>query len=364
MKKIAVFLTDLDGGGAERVMLNFANGFVERGFSIDLILVNLMGPYLSKVNPDIKIIQLNSNRLILCVPELISYLKREQPEILITALEDTNLIAILARSVANVSTRVIVTVHNNLSQEAKYLKSLKRRIVPYLIKWIYPLANVVIAVSQGVAKDLESLGIELDKIRVVYNPIITPDFDSLAQALPEHLWFDEKGSPIILGVGRLEPQKDFETLIRAYSLVRKQRPARLMILGQGGQHGKLTALCRELELGEDDVTFPGFVENPFSYMAKASVCVLSSAWEGFGNVLVESMGVGIPVVSTDCPSGPSEILENGKYGQLAPVGDAQALAQAILSTLDNPISSSILQQRSKDFSLEKILDKYQNLLFT
>ncbi|MEM8777524.1 MAG: glycosyltransferase [Cyanobacteria bacterium P01_G01_bin.49] len=363
MKKIAVFLADLEGGGAERVMLNIANGFVSKGVEVDLLLVKSKGPYLAKLDPNIRLISFDTAKLVLSFPKLFKYLKKERPNILITALEDTNLIAILAHLMARVPTRIVVTVHNNLTQESKHLQSLKRRFVPYLIKWFYPFSDWVISVSYGVAKDLESLGLSKEKIKVIYNPIITPDFIKMANAIPEHPWFDIVGSPIILGVGRLDHQKDFETLIKAYSLLRKKKNSRLMILGQGSQHKRLLDFCKDLSLSEDDVTFPGFVDNPFSYMSHAAVCVLSSAWEGFGNVLVESMGAGTPVVSTNCPSGPAEILENGKYGALVPVGDAECMAEAILKTLDNPIQSSILQRRAKDFRLEKILDEYQELLF-
>ena len=363
MRKIAIFLTDLGGGGAERVMLNLANGFVCEGIDVDLLLVNLEGPYLSKVHPDIKIIGFETKRLLRTIPVLLAYLKRERPDVLMTALEDTNLTATFAYCLARVSTRMVVTVHNNLTQESKRLKSLKRRIVPRLIKWIYPLADLVISVSHGVAEDLEKLGINADKIQVIYNPIITPNFGGMADTHPEHPWFHSKDMPIILGAGRLEKQKDFETLIRAYSLVRKQQSSKLMILGQGSQLESLLALCEELGLSEEEVAFPGFVENPSSYMAQASVCVLSSAWEGFGNVLVESMGVGTPVVSTNCPSGPAEILENGKYGKLVPVGAWEVMANAILTTLNEPICSSILQQRAQSFRLEKILQEYRYHLF-
>ncbi len=363
MRKIAIFLTDLGGGGAERVMLNLANGFVSEGFTVELLLVNAKGPYLSKVHPDIKLIGFEADRLSRSIPALLTYLKRERPDVLITALEDTNLVAIFSHLLARVSTRMVVTVHNNLTQESKQSKSLKRRFVPSLIKWIYPFADLVIAVSHGVAEDLKKLGIHPDKIRVIYNPIITPDFSEMARAQPEHPWFDSKNTPIILGVGRLELQKDFETLIRAYSLVRQRQPARLMIVGEGSQQKRLIALCKELNLSEAEVAFPGFVENPFAYMSQASVCVLSSAWEGFGNVLVEAMGAGTPVVATNCPSGPAEILENGKYGRLVPVGAWDDMASAILSTLSDPIRPLVLQQRAQNFCLEKILQKYQRHLF-
>ena len=362
-KKISIFLTDLGGGGAERVMLNLANGFIARGFEVDLLLVNSEGPYLSKLHRDIKLIGFKASKLSSSVPELISYLRQTQPDILMTALEDTNLAAIFAHLLACVPTRMVVTVHNNLTQESKRLKSLKRKLVPKLIRWTYPFADLVVAVSHGVAEDLTRLGIHPDKVRVVYNPIITPDFDEMTRAYPEHPWFSDPDYPVVLGVGRLEPQKDFETLIRAYSLVRQQRPARLMILGQGSQHQRLLAFCKERNLSETDVTFPGFVENPLAYMAHASVCVLSSAWEGFGNVLVESMGAGTPVVSTDCPSGPAEILENGKYGRLVPVGAWKEMSSAILDTLNEPPRSPELKQRAQHFRLEKILDEYQQQLF-
>lgn len=375
MVKISIFLTDLGGGGAERVMVNLANGLVGKGIEVDLLLVNSEGPYLSKLSPSIRLIEFKTGKLSASIPRLIAYLRQESPDVLITALEDTNLTAIFAHQLARVPTRMIVTVHNNLTQESKYLKSLKRRLVPYLIRWIYPFADLVIAVSQGVAEDLKGLGIRSDKIRVIYNPIITPDFTVAAKAIPAHPWFnsisdanaqdansqDVKDPAIILGIGRLEPQKDFETLIRAFALVRQERCSKLIILGEGSQRQNLVQLCDQLNLA-DDVDFLGFIENPLSYMTRVSMCVLSSAWEGFGNVLVESMGVGTPVVSTDCPSGPSEILAGGKYGKLVPVKNAQALAQAIIETLEAPLPAPMLQQRAEDFSLEKVLYEYQKVL--
>lgn len=361
MKKISIFLTDLGGGGAERVMVNLANGLVEKGFEVDFLLVSASGPYLGRLSQRIHLISFNSDRLALSVPKLVAYLKKERPDVLITALEDTNLAAIIAHRMARVSTRMVVTVHNNLTQEAKHLKTIKRRLVPYFIKWIYPFADLVVAVSHGVANDLKGLGIQPDKIKVIYNPIITPEFSHMAREASDHPWLKSEAIPVILGVGRLEHQKDFETLIKAFDVVRREVPARLIILGQGSQRQPLIDLAQSLNLS-DDVSFPGFVGNPVAYMAQASVCVLSSAWEGFGNVLVESMGVGTAVVSTDCPSGPSEILEGGRYGRLVPVKNKQRLAEAIVETLKAPIQPSILQQRAEDFSLEKVLREYQKVL--
>lgn len=342
-------------------MVNLANGFVKSGFEVDLLLVRREGIYLSQLDAAVQVIDLQANKLLFSLPKLIAYLKQVKPDNLITALEDTNIVAIFARLMAQVPTRLIVTVHNNLSQEMLNGEGLKRRLVPTVLKWIYPFADQVVAVSQGVAEDLKRLGVQPDKIRVIYNPILTPDFSHLATAVPQHQWLLQPDEPVVLGVGRLELQKDFETLIRAFALAKKKQPMRLMILGEGSQKASLEALCQQLEV-TDSTVFVGFVSNPLACMSRAALCVLSSAWEGFGNVLVEAMGVGTPVVATDCPSGPAEILEQGKYGQLVPVGDVERLADAMLMTLGDPLDAAVLQRRAADFSVEAVLDEYQKLL--
>ena len=377
MRKIAIFLTDLGGGGAERVMVNLANGLAARAYEVELLLVKREGVYLSQLSPKVRLIDLGTNKLLLSLPKLVAYLNSTQPENLITALEDTNVVAILARLVARLTafkkgsvsakqaTKLIVTVHNNLSQEVKGGKGFKRRLVPFFLKWIYPFADSVVAVSKGVAADLESLGIQPQQIQVIYNPILTADFDRLAAAVPAagqgYEWLIQQEVPVVLGVGRLVPQKNFELLVRAFALARQARPLRLIILGEGSQRAMLGDLVRRLDVAES-VVFAGFVSNPLAYMARADLCVLSSDWEGFGNVLVESMGVGTPVVSTDCPSGPNEILAGGLYGQLVLVGQAESLAKAMLTTLDRPMDSTLLRQRAADFSVESVLDEYEKLL--
>jgi glycosyltransferase involved in cell wall biosynthesis len=200
-----------------------------------------------------------------------------------------------------------------------------------------------------------------NKIKAIYNPIVTPELSKKLQEGVAHPWFSPGQPPVILGVGRLEKQKDFPTLIHAFAKVRQQHPARLMILGEGSEHSHLDSLVQELGLVED-VVFGGFVANPYAYMAQAAVLVLSSAWEGFGNVLVEAMAAGTPVVSTDCESGPAEILANGQYGKLVAVGDIEGMAKAIAQTLDKAPDSKLLQERADEFSLEKALTQYQQLL--
>ena len=363
MTDIAFFLMDLSGGGAEKAMLNLACGFAEQGLDVDLVLVQAEGPYLSQISPKVRTVKLESRRLLMSLPALVRYLKQECPVVLISTLEDTNMVALWAKRLAGVSTRVVVTVQNNLSREAQNGTRLKQKLTPYfLVPWFYPWADEIVAASRGVAEDLAQIsGLPLEQIEVIYNPIVTPEFLKKIDENLNHPWFLPNQPPVILGVGRLEKQKDFPTLIRAFALVRQQYPARLMILGEGKERSNLEALVQQLNLAED-VIFPGFVANPYAYMVRASIFVLSSTFEGFGNVLAEAMAAGVPVVSTDCESGPAEILENGRYGKLVTVGDIDSMAEAIINTLRNPPNLETLRQRGREFSLEKILAQYKQVL--
>jgi len=227
----------------------------------------------------------------------------------------------------------------------------------------YPWADAIIAVSRGIAEDLASLtGLPQERIIAIDNPILSETILTKLGEPLDHPWFAANSPPVILGAGRLVKQKDFPTLLKAFAQVRATRPARLMILGKGRKRTQLEALAWELGVAED-VAFPGFVPNPFPYMARAAVFVLSSAWEGLPGALVEALACGCPVVSTDCPSGPGEVLEQGKYGPLVPVKDAAALARAILSVLDAPPDRAQLRARSSVFSVERVADRYLEVLF-
>jgi glycosyltransferase involved in cell wall biosynthesis len=352
---------DLRGGGAERVMLNLAGGLSDCGFRVDLVLVQAVGEYCEQIPPGVRLVHLDAPRLVAAFGKLYHYLRQTRPKTMISALEDTNILAIAAKQVARVDTRLIVTVHNQLSQEIKHARNLKRRWVPHLLRWIYPGADAVVGVSQGVVADLHRLGIRPQQTQVIYNPIVTPELLQLPAQAAVHPWFAPGQPPVILAVGRLNEQKDFATLLHAFAQVRARRPARLMILGEGSERDRLTQLAQALGVMAD-VSLPGFVPNPQVYMQQASLLALSSAWEGFGNVLVEAMAVGTPVVATNCESGPAEILRDGQYGALTPVGDATAMAQAIDRSLNQPIAATHLQQRSLDFSLATITAQYQQLL--
>jgi glycosyltransferase involved in cell wall biosynthesis len=358
---IAVFLMDLRGGGAERVMLSLAAGLSDCGFKVDLVLVQSIGEYLGEVPDRVRVVNLGCDRLIQGLPAFKAYLQQHRPRAILSALEDTNIVAILAKHWAGVGSQLIVTVHNQLSQEVKHAQNWKRRVVPYLLRWIYPGADAVVGVSQGVVEDLWQLGLSRSRTHAIYNPIVTPKFFAQIGDQPSHPWFAPGQPPVILGVGRLNQQKDFVTLIQAFAQLRQRRSARLMILGEGSERAHLEALVQDLGL-QAAVCLPGFVADPYAYMQAAAMLVLSSAWEGFGNVLVEAMAVGTPVVSTNCPSGPAEILQDGVYGHLVAVGNAEAMAMAMEQTLQQAVLPHRLKQRAQDFSLERSLAAYQKLL--
>jgi glycosyltransferase involved in cell wall biosynthesis len=284
-----------------------------------------------------------------------------QPSALLSAMEHANLVAILAWRWARVPTRLVVSVHNTMSIATQHAPQSKARLIPMLARWLYPQAHRVVAVSHGVATDILHLyQLPTAKVEVIYNPVVTPELMIQSQDTVEHPWLTAGEPPIILGVGRLTAQKDFATLIRAFARVRQSHEARLIILGEGEHRPILERLVRELGL-QEWVALPGFVENPYAWMRRAAVFVLSSRWEGLPTVLIEAMACGTPVVATDCPSGPREILEGGKWGKLVPVGDAVGLAEAICQTLKEG-SPSDLSIRASDFSLERAVESYLQVL--
>ncbi len=344
---VAIFLRCLFGGGTERVMVNLANSFTECDLKVDLVLAHANGPYLSQVSPKVRVIDLQCPKLAASPLKLVRYLKQEQPLTLLSALHYPSEIAIFAKHMARVSTRVVIAEQNTLSVEAKNLPQQTARLTPLKARLFYPWADEIVAVSHGVADDLAKIiKAPRKQIRVIYNPVIPPDIWQKSQAPVTHPWFNPGELPVILGVGRLTEQKDFPTLIRAFAQVQKVRPSRLMILGVGSERSNLDALIQQLGL-ENDAVILGFQENPYAYMARCAVFALSSAWEGFGNVIVEALAVGTPVVACDCPSGPAEILAGGKYGALVPVGNSSALANSILNVLSGnypAVDSSWLNQ--------------------
>lgn len=356
---IALFIRSLYGGGAERITINLARGFIQRGFKVDIVLPRAEGPYLAQVPPEATVVDLKTPWVAASLPKLVQYLRKVRPTALLATLHYPCEIAILAKRLAGVPTRIIVSEQNTLSVEAQESSQLSVRATPLAARFFYPWADGIIATSKGVAADLSQVThIPMERIQVIHNPIIVPELFAAASEPIDHSWFKPDQPPVIIAAGRLHPQKDFPTLIRAFAQVQKVRPARLMIFGVGPEQDQLIALINELGL-TDKVALPGFVKNLYAYVAKAAVFVLSSAWEGLPTVLVETMAVGTPIVSTNCKSGPDEILANGKYGSLTPVGDSQAMATAILEVLAGdrrPIDPAWLDQFTPEICVQKYLD--------
>ena len=354
---IAFFLPTLTGGGAERVVLNLAEGMVERGLAVDLVVARAEGELLRQLPRGVRLVDLAVTRVVRSLGPLAGYLRRERPRVIVSSMSHANLVALWAARLGG-GTPVVVTVHNTMSRSTPQQGRVAGRLWPALLRLFYPWAQRVVAVSRGAADDLaRSSGLPPNLIEVVYNPVITPSLLALAARVPDHPWFAPGEPPVLLGVGRLTRQKDFPTLIRAFADVRRRRPARLLILGEGEERPRLEALIGELGIAAD-TSLPGFRDDAVACMARAAVFVLSSAWEGLPTVLIEALAAGTRVVSTDCPSGPREILQGGRLGALVPVGDVPALAAAVHEALDRPrtpVPSDALEPFTRDAAVDHYL---------
>ena len=369
------------------MMVALAGALHEAGHRVDLVLGRAVGNFLDQIHPGVRVVDLGvrtilpalpallrfpadglhmlpallppvPQRVIGCIPALARYLRSERPEALLSALNYSNLAAVWARRLAGVPTRLVVSERNTLSVRASRSSEGSLRALPAMIRRFYPWADAVTAVSDGVADDLARVsGIPRGEIVTTWNPVVSPALAEAAAQPLDHPWFRPGEPPVVLGAGKLRPQKDFATLIDAFAKLRAKRPARLMILGEGPEEGRLRVRARRLDISSD-VALEGFVGNPFAYMARAAVFALSSAWEGLPSVLIQAMACGCPVVSTDCPSGPSEILEGGACGPLVPVGDSDALAAAMLRLLASPPDRERLRRRAEDFSVDRVALRY------
>lgn len=344
-------------GGIERKMLILCREFLALGVQPEFILTRGgLVPYPDEFPSEVKIVDLRSGGKLDAVPRLIRHLRRSRPDALLTAKDHAAKVAVLARRLGRLDLPVYVKVTNTLSQTLH--RPMKRRTA----RWLYPWADGVIAISQGVKRDLvEAFGMDAGLIHVIYNPMFTPDFPARAEADVDHPWFRPDQMPVFLGAGRLTTQKDFRTLMEAFALVRAQRECRLVILGEGPEREALAEYAAALGIA-DDVDMPGYVSDPIPWMARSAGFVLSSRYEGLGNVLVEALAVGTPVVATDCPSGPAEILDNGRFGPLAPVGDPAALAAAMRQVLDTPADAALLRSGAERFRSQRIAREYLALM--
>ena len=354
-RHIAIYLPSLRGGGAERVMVTLANGFAARGHRVDLVLAKAEGPYLSEVDARVRLVDLDRRRVLSSLLPLARYVRRERPDAMLSAMNHANIIAILARELARVKMRLVVSEHSapsgNLSGGGM------APVLRLLMRQLYPRADAVVCVSRGVENELKQMfGLPAEKLRTIYNPLDIDRINRLKTAPVDHPWLALDQPPVILAVGRLVEAKDYPTLLKAFARLRQHRPCRLIILGEGSERDRLRELAVSLGIAED-VDFPGFQDNPFAWMAACDVYVMSSAWEGLPGSLQQALACGAKVVSTDCRTGPAEILEYGRWGHLVPIGDAEALARAIAAALDDP-SPRDARSRANDFHIDHISHQY------
>ncbi len=312
--KVSMFASSMRWGGAEKMFARLATGFAQAGLSVDLVLASATGTNLIGLSPAVRVVDLACERTIAATVPLARHISRAKPDVLISTLHFANIVAVWARSMASSSPRLILREATTMSMATSDSVGIRLRAIPALVRVFYPSADVVVANSQGAATDLvEGSGVPRAMVRVIYNPAFSDDMTALMQEPVPHPWFGDGGPPIVLSAGRLSPPKRYDLLIEAVAAARRHRPIRLVILGDGEERDRLEAVVRD-QGAEHFVSLPGFVENPYAYMARADLFVLSSAWEGLPNALIEAMACGLPVVSTDCPSGPREILEASDYG--------------------------------------------------
>ena len=368
-ERLALFLPTLDDGGAERVMLQLAASFSARGRAVDLVVAVAGGPLDGQVPAGPRVVNLDAPRTILALPGLIRYLRRERPRALLSTLEHANVLAVGAGAFAGTGVPIVLREANvllpraELGRQARLLRGLMRRA--------YRAADRIVAVSRSVATSLTAeLGLDAGRIRTIYNPIVTAALYEKATASLDDPWFASGAPPVVLGVGRLAPQKDFATLIRAFAHVRAGREARLVILGEGPERRPLEELARQLGVAAD-VKLPGYDHNPFRYMSRASVFALSSVYEGLPGALIQAMACGCRVISTDGPGGAREVLGNGgnggngTIGPLVPPRDSAALARGISALLDDARAGLPRVPAPVDrFSEKAAVDAYLDLLGT
>lgn len=360
-KRIALFTRYLTMGGIQKVMVRLANGFAQRGHPVDLVLAKGAGAVAQEVSSSVQIVNLESNRVWTALPGLMRYLRDASPSVLVSGEVPSNIVAMWARALSGSDTKFIVTVHQNTSVHAQTAEMWYRRLIPPMIRLFYPAAHRIATVSEGIKEDLSDMAPHLEsKMRVAYNPVVDEYIFDKAKEPVAHPWLNQRDEPVVLGVGRLTHQKNFDLLLRAFAKVRADRDARLIILGDGNQRENLERCIKDLGI-EDRVDLHGFVSNPYAYMEKASLFVLSSVFEGLPTVLIEALACGCPVVSTDCPNGPPEILEDGKWGTLVPMNDEDALARAMLESLSRSHDPDRLRQRARHFSVKNSIDRYLEL---
>lgn len=361
--KIAFFYRELDQGGIQRMLIDCTNYFAQNGYDVSFVLMKRSDDYHQLLNEKIKIIYFESIKKTQLYRSFADILKREKFDVLYSATPALNIFTIVTKMLSGSKTKIIISEHNNTLVFFRNMKFTLSKLTYLSIPLLYRFADGIIAVSKGVGEGLQKIALLPDgKITVIHNPAFSPIIQEQLKQHPDHEWFRDRDIPVFITVGRLTEAKNHDLLLDAMSLVIKDRPARLMIIGEGHLRAPLQAKIEALKL-TDCVTLMGFVVNPVSWITQADVFVLSSNYEGFGIVLVEALAAGTTIVSTDCDYGPEEILGE-TYGYLVPVGNAVELAKKMEYALDNQIDKTLLQNKAQEFSVDNIMREYARMFDT
>jgi glycosyltransferase involved in cell wall biosynthesis len=339
-------------------MVRLAGGLAAAGHRVEILCLERDGALLDRLGNDVQLVSLSARSTVRAIAPLVRYLRGRRPKALIAAQPHLNLAATMAARLAGSGTALILTEHAPPSLEITFYGGWRYRALRWLVPLVYPMADRVVGVSRGICRELEEL-LPGRSIDLIYNPVLPANLSALASEPSPHPWLEDGGPPVIMGVGRLAAEKDFGILVRAVAAVRKTRQVRLMLLGEGAERESILAEAASLGLAEA-IALPGRVDNVFAFLSRASVFVLSSRFEGFGNVLVEALACGAPVVATDCPVGPREILDGGQFGCLVPPGDISAMATAIESAL--AFRTPPLPDHVRRFTVEASVACYEALI--
>jgi glycosyltransferase involved in cell wall biosynthesis len=352
-------MPSLDGGGMEKMMINLSKSLLRLGVEVNFVLMNKKGDYDGSIKEEVKVVNFDVKNMVSSVPYLAEYIKNKRPEKIMSVGRASNITLLLASKIAKHNLEKVISLRNIVNEGRNKWKDL---IYKYLIKITYGGADKYIPISYGVYEDHKSIvDISKDKTNVIYNPVFSKKIVSKSKKKVKHKWFNGE-EKIILSAGRLCRQKNFELLVKSFSKVCKDIESKLVILGKGEKRKDIIRTASKKNV-RDKVDLIGFVSNPYKYMAKADLFVLPSRWEGFGNVIVEAMAVGTSIVATNCPGGPAEILEKGKWGDLVPTNSPKAMANAIVDNLRNPQNEDDLVRRAKNFCIDKIAPEYEQFLF-
>jgi glycosyltransferase involved in cell wall biosynthesis len=358
---IGFFTWSLELGGVEHMMINMSRELTDRGHSVQIVLARSPLEDIFHPDPRVKRIWLNARSTPQAIVQLAHVMRKQEFDVVFTGMPTSNIVVILARALGNRKTKVVVSERSNPTLEAAHAKTWRYRAAFFFQPYLYPAADAIVAVCSDLADELSKVtGLHRESIKVIYNPAFDDRVPNQNSGVTPHPWLASKEIPIVITAGRLQEQKDYSTFLKAIALLAVRKPVRAIILGDGPLLEDLKREALDLGIGEH-VAFPGFVENVTVWFERAAVFALSSKWEGFGNALVQALAAGCSIVSTDCPNGPSEILEGGKYGRLSPVGDANAFAEALEAALAQPFAADQQRARAREFTVTKSADQYETL---